>query len=836
MKKIFIMIVSIVLLTFSHVSLAAPLAAVSAEGNGRLITTIYVSGILVASLLVLILIQMISNRRKLRASREQIENIDALRKTFMNASDEIVYLKDEKLNYVFVNRAFEEFFQVKEKDIVGKDDFSIAQDDFAKLQHDLDLDAWTKKVSIVTEISYKNGVYEVTKFPVTMQNGRLGLGCYFKDITESRRKEKERTKASLRNQILLEVFSRSFSDRQELLDYTLNESLKLMGSKYGYIYLYDEAKQQFTLNSWSHDVMEDCRVKKPQSVYRLETTGLWGEVVRQRKPIILNDFQAPDARKKGYPQGHVDLVRFMSIPLFIEGRIVAAAGFANKEDAYSDNDVYEMTLLMSGVWNAVARLDALESLSYERNKSLQTLMSIGEGVMVVDQSGRVEMLNAVAEHLCGYTLSQAEGRPYQEVFALSREDGIDLEDPVEAALRTGQSQHLTGHAILTSKDGTRYSLEDSAAPIKDDSGNTVGVVIVFRDATKKIEQQRYIEYLSFHDSLTGLYNRRFFEEEMRRLDTQRNLPITMIMVDVNNLKLTNDIFGHSTGDVLLKKVAESLKKACRSDDIIARWGGDEFVLLLPNTNQNIAESIKRRIKSQFAKETIKGIRGSVSVGYALKNTMADDLHEILNQAEEQMYINKTLEHDEVKNVALEAILNAFGQHSPDEKEKALRVSVLAEAFAKELQLGEEAVKDIKEAAYLNDIGKIVMDQKLVEKPMSLYTEAELQEFRRHPLVGYRILSFFDVKEEIAEAVLSHQERWDGEGFPKQLREESIPFYARIILIPIVFDRLKIVDGIDQPLPEALKELRERAGKALDPHLTEVFIRMVERSAKQIDKQ
>ncbi len=820
----------------SH-ALAAP-AAVT-DGNGGVASLIALVSVLAILLLFSILFLIVSSRRKAKAAMDQLEMVSALRKTFINASDEIIYLKDEHLNYVFVNIAFEKFFGVKEQDIVGKDDFFLGDDAFAKLRRKFDLETLAQEKLVVDEMSYRGGIYETTKFPIRMENGRIGVGAYVKDITEQRRKEKEHVMASMRNQILLEVFSRNFSTRNELLDYALNESLKLTGSKYGYIYLYDDTKQQLTLVSWTHDVIEDCLVKDSVDVYQLDMTGIWGEAIRTGKPIVLNDFKSSHPLKKGYPEGHVELKRFMCMPVLIADRIVATAGFGNKEEDYDDNDVYEMTLLMSGVWNAVQRRDALESLSFERNMSMQTLLSIGDGVMVVDHMGRVEMLNSVAENLTGFSLSQAQGKHYRDVFMLSHDvTGKMIEDPIEAALSTGQTHNLSGHAILTSKDGIRYSLEDSAAPIKDDFGNTAGVVVVFRDATKKIEQQRHIEYLSFHDSQTGLYNRRFFEEEMRRLDTPRNLPITMIMLDVNNLKLTNDVFGHSTGDELLKKVSQSLKEACRSDDIIARWGGDEFVLMMTNTNPSVAASIKRRIKSEFAKQSVRGIRGSVAVGYEIKNTMEQNLQEILNQAEEQMYINKTLEHEETKAIALEAIVNAYSKLTPQAKEQAFRISNLVGAFAKELQLSEEEISEVKETAYLNDIGKIALDPAVLAKlPSEFTTEAEMQEFRRHPLVGYRILKFFDAKDQIAEAVLSHQERWDGEGFPKKLRGEDIPFYARIIMPAFVFDRYYQLteDGKMPPIEHVLDELRKRSGKLLDPKLTEAFIRMIERKGEELLK-
>ncbi|MDZ5035172.1 GGDEF domain-containing protein, partial [Clostridium perfringens] len=138
-------------------------------------------------------------------------------------------------------------------------------------------------------------------------------------------------------------------------------------------------------------------------------------------------------------------------------------------------------------------------------------------------------------------------------------------------------------------------IEDNAAPIKGENDVINGVALAFRDVSEKKERQEKIEYLSFYDQLTGLYNRRFFEEELKRLDTKSNLPITLVIIDVNGLKLTNDAFGHLEGDKLLQKVAKVIKKECRNEDIISRIGGDEFTIILPKTSSEETEKILNRI-------------------------------------------------------------------------------------------------------------------------------------------------------------------------------------------------------------------------------------------------
>jgi GAF domain-containing protein len=140
-----------------------------------------------------------------------------------------------------------------------------------------------------------------------------------------------------------------------LLDFALGEAIHITQSKIGYIYFYDEVTKEFTLNTWSKEVMQQCSVSDPQTIYQLEKTGIWGEAVRQRMPIFINDFSAHNPLKKGTPQGHAPLSKFLTIPVFSENIIVAVAGVANKMEDYNDSDIIQLNLMMDAVWKIVQR-------------------------------------------------------------------------------------------------------------------------------------------------------------------------------------------------------------------------------------------------------------------------------------------------------------------------------------------------------------------------------------------------------------------------------------------------------------------------------------------------
>lgn len=786
---------------------------------------IYTAGcVIILSLLSLILLLSL-NRRKIKKSRDEAENLNLLLKTFMDADERVAYLKDDKFKFVFVNKAFEEFYNKKSPEVIGKDEFDITDREFAAKRRETALRALKLNRIVTEEFDWKNRTYKTTKFPVKMLNEAYGIGAYVSDITEEKLNEKAQDKVLQRHMILTDILSRSFGSTQEQLDYVLHQALNLTESVFGYIYLYDEQKKEFTLNSWTIGVMEECKVVDKQTRYQLEKTGIWGEVVRQKKPIIVNDFHAPNPFKKGYPEGHVPIKKFMSAPVIIDGRIVAVVGFANKEADYNENDVYEIILLMNGAWNAVNRREMQESLAYERKKYLQTLISIGDGIIVVGEDRNIEMMNPVAQKLTGWTIEKARGRNYKDILKLIPENPNHiLNDPIENAFINESVQELESNAILLSKDGKKYFLEDSSAPVKDYNEKTIGVVLVFRDATEKREQQRKIEYLSFHDSLTGLYNRRFFEEEIRRLDNQRNLPVSIIMGDINGLKLTNDIFGHEAGDMLLTGFAEVVKKVCRADDIVARWGGDEFVLLLPKTGKNEAKRILGRIKKEFEKKQIVAVKGSISMGLDTKRDISQDTGQVLDNAEEEMYSAKTLERETMKRNAIKDIIEIFHKNNKEEKDHSENVAELCRKMAEKLNFNEPESRKLKEAAYLHDIGKVVIKPELLGSKNRLNME-ELNELKNHPVVGYRILNSFDYTLDLAEIVLAHQEKWDGSGYPKGLAGEEIPLLSRIISIAEAYDwisdRARKIDK-----KEAVSELKKNSGTQFDPELTKVFAEII----------
>lgn len=349
---------------------------------------------------------------------------------------------------------------------------------------------------------------------------------------------------------------------------------------------------------------------------------------------------------------------------------------------------------------------------------------------------------------------------------------------------------------------------------------------------KLLESEKELVYLSYHDQLTGLYNRRFFEEELSRLDVPRNLPISLVMADVNGLKLINDSFGHKAGDDLLKNISKIIKEGCREDDIIARLSGDEFVIVLPRTDEIQAEAIVERLKSiqlkdEFLKEKNMNMELSISFGVGTKYAKDINMQDVLKLAEDRMYTHKLFVGPSMRSRTIETIIKALYEKNRREEQHSTRVSILCQDIGVKLGMNEDRIKELESVGLLHDIGKIAINETILDKPGKL-TEDEWEQIKKHPEIGYRILSTVNEMSQIAEYVLYHHERYDGKGYPKGLKGEEIPLVSRIISVADAYDAM----ASDRPYRNALseeeivKELIKNSGTQFDPKIVRILVEEV----------
>lgn len=467
-------------------------------------------------------------------------------------------------------------------------------------------------------------------------------------------------------------------------------------------------------------------------------------------------------------------------------------------------------------------------IELEKDLLSTTLKSIGDGVISTDCYGNIEIMNAVAEDLTGWDSKDACGLAFDRIFNIINEITRDkCPSPVGQVFMSGKIAELEGNTLLIKKNGTEIPIEDSAAPIYGDNKVITGAVIVFRDYTEKKEKQEKIEYLSYHDQLTGLYNRRFFEEELKRLDIAKNLPLTIAMLDVNGLKLTNDAFGHMMGDNLLKTVAETLKRERRNDDVIARIGGDEYILLLPKTDYNDAELIIKRIYREIANARLDNIIISVSIGWDTKISKEKQMIDILIKAEENMYRRKLMESQSMRNETLQVIIKTLNEKNERERIHSEKVSKISRKMGEIMGCEEEVIKELEIAGLLHDIGKIAINNSILNKPDKL-TDFEYEEIKRHSEIGYHILKSVDKYSNLANYILSHHERWDGKGYPQGLKGEEIPVVSRIITIADAYEAMIADRPYRKSLSreEAIQELKRCSGTQFDSEIISMCIEYI----------
>ena len=356
------------------------------------------------------------------------------------------------------------------------------------------------------------------------------------------------------------------------------------------------------------------------------------------------------------------------------------------------------------------------------------------------------------------------------------------------------------------------------------------VMMILTDITAHLRAQERINYLSYHDKLTSLYNRAYVEEMVPKFDCAEALPLSVVMADMNGLKLVNDVFGHQEGDKMLVNAAGALRAHCRGSDIVARWGGDEFVILLPRTDEENCKRVCARIQAACAEAKGGAIPLSLAVGSATKQSGIIWFAELLSIAENRMYNDKLLKSREVRKAIigkLEARLSAHCTGNPGHME---RVGALATAFALHLGKGVDSaeVKLLERLARLHDIGKVAVPAAILGSRRAL-SLSEWDIVKSHSEIGYRMVQSIG-EPEVADLILALRERWDGSGYPCGLQGEEIPPLARLFSVVDAYDTITHDRVYKQAMDAqtALAEIESGCGSQFDPQLARAFVDFMRR--------
>jgi diguanylate cyclase (GGDEF)-like protein/PAS domain S-box-containing protein len=466
--------------------------------------------------------------------------------------------------------------------------------------------------------------------------------------------------------------------------------------------------------------------------------------------------------------------------------------------------------------------DAKRKFKTERKNFEALFKNSSDAIAIVDNENKVLEVNEKFEKLFAYEQEEIKGKDIDSLI-VSKDKIEEAKNFTELLFKDKVDSVET---VRYDKYGNPKDIELKGIPILLD-GKPVGGYASYTDISARKAFEKDILFMSYHDQLTGIYNRRYYEEKLKELDTEKNYPLSLVMADLNGLKLANDAFGHSFGDKLLIKTAEILNNSLKGEEFVSRMGGDEFIIVLPNKSPEELREYINKLSEEIYKTRIGTIDLSVSFGWETKTKEDQDIIELMNKAESYMYKRKLSESPSMISSTIKIIISTLHEKNKREKLHSERVGEICEAIGREMGFDQEEISELKLIGLMHDIGKIGIDEKILNKDGKL-TPEEYEEIKKHPEIGYRILSSANQMSDIAEYTLAHHERWDGKGYPNGIAEKEIPLVSRIIAVADAFDAMTSERTYRQPLSEkqAVEELRKNAGTQFDPVIVKIFTEKV----------
>ena len=473
------------------------------------------------------------------------------------------------------------------------------------------------------------------------------------------------------------------------------------------------------------------------------------------------------------------------------------------------------------------KLQSKEKLLRESERRFRSLLENVKLITgILDKDGRVIFVNDFGLRLTGYMKEEVIGHSYFDTFIPK-----NLRRTAIAWFRESvKSKKIIIHDFdpIQTKTGVIRFVNWNHTLLLDSEGNVSGVASIGEDITERKQFQERLQHMSFHDSLTGLFNRTYFEEEMIHLEEDVFAPVGIIVCDVDGLKLVNDTLGHSTGDKLLWLTAGIIKKCFREEDKVCRIGGDEFAIILPKSELSSVEHACLRIRKAVERYNLENEEFplSLSVGFAVSGERQENVRSVFKEADNNMYQEKLHRSKSSRSALVQALMKTLEARDFITEGHAERLQDIVISLGVVLGLSERNLANLRLLAQFHDIGKVGIPDRILFKPGRL-TDEEFQEMKRHSEIGHRIAQSAPDLQPIADYILSHHEWWNGGGYPLGLKEESIPLECRILAIADAYDAMTS----DRPYRKALSqkqafaELTKHSGIQFDPKLVPIFIRV-----------
>jgi diguanylate cyclase (GGDEF)-like protein/PAS domain S-box-containing protein len=464
----------------------------------------------------------------------------------------------------------------------------------------------------------------------------------------------------------------------------------------------------------------------------------------------------------------------------------------------------------------ISKLKGLEGQLKNSEDKFDVFLEKSIDSVVLHDKGKIIKVNQAFLDLFNINAGDLEGRSISD-FILEDYHEI-LEEKIEEGYEGGFE--IQGHK----SSGSNVYIEVSGQEIL--YGDKLVRMEILHDISDLRKAEKKIKYLKFHDSLTELYNRSYLEKVLGNVYRERHLPLNFIICDLNGLKLVNDTFGYSEGDKLLKRVAKILKYCSRKEDIVARWGGDEFFILLPRSTAAEVEEVLYKIRKICASTKDQKIPLNMSMGISARTSQEQGFREAIKEAEDNMYTNKLLERKSIYNSIITSFERMLWEKSHETKDHAERLKGMILRLGNSISLPQSKLDELVLLSTLHDIGKVAVPDSILMKKGKLNRD-EWKVIKRHPEIGYNIAKSTPQIAMVAEDILSHHEWWDGSGYPQNLKGDEIPVNSRITSIVDAYDVMTMGRPYKEPIPveDAKEELKRCAGSQFSPILVDKFVRI-----------
>lgn len=719
---------------------------------------------------------------------------EAIYHALINSSYDLVYLKDSALRYIAANTNMQRYYGISEDQLMGHTISELLPNEESRMWETRDRSVLISGKPLFIEDVYKDRAFETIIFPVDMTGNKHAVGGISRDITTRRRTEaaviEERDRAQTYFDIASIIFVVFDNDgRVMMINQAGCEKLGL-------------SKHEIEGRLWIDNFVPERYKEGVRDIIRRIYDGSINNTEIHENEIIKHN-------------GEKRMIEWRNTVLRdangnINGMLSAGV------------DVTDIRQMMQALQES------------ERSKSVLLANLPGMAYRCAyDRDWTMHFVSSGCFELTGYLPSELINNAcisFNEIICSEYREPIWEESVTQLNSHQGNRYE---YEILTAS-GERKWVLDINQGVYTDSGDLVALEGIIIDITNSKLQFLQIQYLSNHDQLTGLHNRQYYDSAKKRFDQPDYLPLSVMYVDINGLKLINDAFGSEAGDRMIQTTGSVLKANIREQDVVARIGGDEFGILMPNTDLQTCIARMQVIRDAFSayNDSIRdrALVINLSTGYSTKSEISTDLAQVEKEAEANMARRKLFDQKSHHNAVLSSIMTTLFERSFETEEHAERIDHFCAIIGTRLSLSHEEMDKLHLFAILHDIGKIGISDQILNKPSSLNDE-EFAVMKTHPEIGYRIAMASPDFASIADLILTHHEHWDGTGYPNRLAGNKIPLLSRILAIADAYDAMTQDRVYRKALSRetAIAEIRSNAGSQFDPEIAAVFLQMLEQN-------